>query len=93
MLVVELTKRRVVKLTPVVSLESTNCAPKLRAGKGMERHDVLGDLGLVPQGDSPDEMSEIIEKNKIVLKTSETCNRGCPNITMNQFKWCNCSML
>jgi hypothetical protein len=50
MLIVELTKCRVIKLVPIVSLEGTNCAPKLRAGKRMERHDVLGNLGLVPQG-------------------------------------------
>ena len=93
MIIVELTKCRVIKLAPVVSLEGTNCAPKLRAGKRMERHDVLGNLGLVPQGKGLDEMGKIIKKNEIVLKTSETCNRGCPDITMNQFKRCNCSML
>jgi hypothetical protein len=50
MLIVELTKCRVIKLVPIVSLEGMDCAPKLRAGKRMEHHDVLGNLGLVPQG-------------------------------------------
>ena len=86
-------KCNVVEFFAVVSLEGTNCAPKLRTGKRMEHHDVLGNLGLVPQGKGLDEMGKIIKKNEIVLKTSETCNRGCPDITMNQFKRCNCSML
>lgn len=59
----------------------------------MKCHDVLGNLEFVAQGECQDIMSKIIKEHEIVLKTSETRDRGCPNITMNQFKWCNCSML
>jgi hypothetical protein len=52
----------------------------------MERHDVLGNLGLVPQGKGLDEMGKIIKKNEIVLKTGETCNRGMKEDEQRKFR-------
>ena len=75
MLGVELTECGVIKLSTIVSLKRADTAPKLCASKGMERHDVLGNLRFAAQRDGPNKMREIIQEHKIILKASETCNR------------------
>lgn len=76
---VELAQRGVIELASV----RTDRAPKLGLSEGLERHDMLGNLGLVAQGNCPNEMSEVIKENEIILKTSKACNWGRPNITVN----------
>jgi hypothetical protein len=35
---------------------------------------------------SPTIVGKIIEQNEVIPRTRNTCNRGCPHVTMNKFK-------
>ena len=73
----------VVKLLPAVCLQRKNGPAKLRADIRVETDKSGDNVRLAAQREGPHIMRKIIKDNKIVKKARVTCNRRCPNITMN----------
>jgi hypothetical protein len=80
------TRSVIIKLTPIVGLETQDGTTELSANKRMKRRKRWKHIRLATQRKSPRIMRVIIQYNKIVLKSRNTLNRGRPNITMEEFK-------
>ena len=79
----KITNSGVVKLLPVVCLQRENGTTKLRENIGVEGGESGYNIRLAAQREGPHIMRKIIKYDKIIKKARITCNRRCPNITMN----------
>ena len=73
----------VVELLPVICLQRENGTTKLRENIGVEGGESGYNIRLAAQREGPHIMRKIIKYDKIIKKARITCNRRCPNITMN----------
>ena len=79
----KITNNEVVKLLPVVCLQRENGATKLRENIRVEGGGSGYNIRLAAQREGPHIMRKIVKNDKIIKKARITCNRRCPNITMN----------
>ena len=79
----KITNSGVVKLLPVVCLQRKNGPAKLRADIRVEADKSGDNVRLAAQREGPHIMRKIIKYDKIIKKARISCNRRCPNITMN----------
>ena len=79
----ESTNSYVVELLPVICLQRENGTTKLRENIGVEGGESGYNIRLAAQREGPHIMRKIVKNDKIIKKARITCNRRCPNITMN----------
>ena len=79
----KITNSGVVKLLPVVCLQRENGSTKLRENIRVESGKGGYNIRLAAQREGPHIMRKIIKDDKVIKKARITCNRRCPNITMN----------
>ena len=82
----EVTGARVVKLFPVVALDSLDVGAKLGGGVGDEVGKRIVSVRFEAQRKSPQVVSAIIKYDQIVFVTRDTDNWRCPQVTMNKIK-------
>jgi hypothetical protein len=83
---------RVVKLTPIVALDSFDSPVKLSRHIGKEMRQNSEGVRFKFQGESPLIMSIIIKNGQIILRTRHTNNRRCPKIKLYKIKRMFCTM-
>ena len=71
------------KLGAIVGLHGNDREVELCAFKGNEVDERVGRVRFPMKRKRPHVMGEVINNNKVVLKTRITKNRRCPQITMN----------
>ena len=79
----KITNSEVVKLLPVVCLQREDGTTKLCENIRVEGGESGYNIRLATQREGPHIMRKIIKYDKIIKKARITCNRRCPNITMN----------
>ena len=82
----EVTGARVVKLFPVITLDSFDLGAKLSGGVGDEVSKRTESVRLKAQRKSPQIVSAIIKYNQIIFVSRNTVNWGGPQIIMNKIK-------
>jgi len=82
----EVTGARVVKLFPVVALDSLDVGAKLGGGVGDEVSKRAESVRFKSQRKSPQVVSAIIKYNQIIFVTGNTDNWRGPQVTMNKIK-------
>ena len=82
----EVTGARVVKLFPVVALNSLDVGAKLGGGVGDEVGKRTVSVRFESQRKSLQVVSAIIKYDQIVFVTRNTDNWRCPQVTMNKIK-------
>ena len=87
----KLTGARVVKLFPVVALNSLDPGAKLGGGVSDEVSKRAESVRFKPQRKRPQIMSAIIKYKQIIFVSRNADNWGCPQIIMNKIKLVCCT--
>ena len=70
----------------VIGLDGFDCEAELCGDIVAKIGDVGCNLRFANERKSPTVVGKIIEQNEVILRTQNTCNGGCPHVTMNKFK-------
>jgi hypothetical protein len=76
----------VYELSAVIGLDGVYGEAEMCGDIVVKISDVGCNLRFADERKSPTIVGKIIKQNEVILRTRNTCNRGCPHITMNKFK-------
>jgi hypothetical protein len=82
----ETTESVIVKFLIVIGLECNQGKLKLSTDVGVESKNAGHSFRLGTESESPNIMSEVVNKNEVVLESRKTKYRRGPNVCMNKLK-------